>query len=318
MHNILIVGAGQLGSRYLQGLSEVSIPLNIIVLDVSSKSLLVAAARWQEVVKVDTPHTVSFINEYHLPVNEIEIAIVATGASNRHIVIKNILEITTIRYWILEKVLAQSSEGIETIKELLKEAKGAWVNTPRRVMKWWKEIKSMITTGQPLQLSIEGGLWGLACNSIHFLDLLQWITEEQLISVDVKDLKKEWFESKRQGYYEVKGSISCYFSGGSLIQLSVDPKLTGMKIHIKEKFNSWEIDESSGTAIRSDGLTIIGGINFQSELTNNIVQNILLNGMCGLPTLNQSSELHKPFLNDMLKHWKKQEQKTEDKYLPIT
>jgi hypothetical protein len=40
--------------------------------------------------------------------------------------------------------------------------------------------------------------------------------------------------------------------------------------------------------------------------------------MCGLPTLNQSSELHKPFLNDMLKHWKKQEQKTEDKYLPIT
>ena len=318
MHSILIVGAGQLGSRYLQGLASVSYPLSIFVVDISNESLQLASSRWQEVVKTDTFHTISFLTNYDSLVSEIDIAIISTGAGIRLDVINKLAFKIRVKYWILEKVLAQSSEDIETIRKLLKEAKGAWVNTPRRVMKWWKEIKSMITIDQPLQFSIEGGLWGLACNSIHFLDLLQWITEEQLISVDVKDLKKEWFESKRQGYYEVKGSISCHFSAGSLIRLSVDPKLTGMKINIKEKFNSWEIDESSGTAIRSDGLTIIGGINFQSELTNNIVQNILLNGMCGLPTLNQSSELHKPFLDDMLKHWKKQEQKKEDKYLPIT
>ena len=318
MHSILIVGAGQLGSRYLQGLASVSYPLSIFVVDISNESLQLASFRWQEVVKTDTFHIISFLTNYDSLVSEIDIAIISTGAGIRLDVINKLAFKITVKYWILEKVLAQSSDDIENIRELLNEAKGAWVNTPRRVMKWWKEIKSMITIDQPLQFSIEGGLWGLACNSIHFLDLVQWITDEQLIYIDVKDLKKEWFESKRKGYYEVNGSISCHFSGGSLIRLSVDPKLTGMKIHIKEKFNSWEIDESSGTAIRSDGLTIIGGINFQSELTNNIVQNILLNGVCGLPTLNQSSELHKPFLNDMLKHWKKQEQKKEDKYLPIT
>ena len=59
MHNILIVGSGQLGSRYLQGLSKVSIPLNIIVLDVCTQSLMTAFTRWQEVVKIDTPHIAS-------------------------------------------------------------------------------------------------------------------------------------------------------------------------------------------------------------------------------------------------------------------
>lgn len=318
MHNILIVGAGQLGSRYLQGLSKVSFPLNIIVLDLSPKSLVLAADRWKDVEKLDSPHKVSFINEYNLNVKEIDIAIVATGANNRHIIIKKILDLATIRYWIIEKVLAQSSEYVDAIRELLNEAKGAWVNTPRRLMKWWKEIKSMIAIDQPLQFSIDGGMWGLACNSIHFLDLIEWITEEKLVSIDVNDLEKEWFESKRKGYYEVKGSITCYFSGGSLIRLSVNPELPGTKFHIKEQFNCWEIDESSGIARRSDGLTILGTLNFQSELTSNVVQNILLKGICGLPTLNQSSELHKPFLINMLEHWKKQEEKNEDSFLPIT
>ena len=50
MHKkVLLVGAGQLGSRYLQGLAKVSIPLEIHVLDISESSLRIAEARWNEV-----------------------------------------------------------------------------------------------------------------------------------------------------------------------------------------------------------------------------------------------------------------------------
>ena len=43
--NVLIAGAGQLGSRYLQGLSYLSVKLNIWVYDISTTSLLLDKTR---------------------------------------------------------------------------------------------------------------------------------------------------------------------------------------------------------------------------------------------------------------------------------
>ena len=48
---ILIAGAGQLGSRYLQGLANCQNNLNIFVLDISEQSLQIAKQRWEQVVK---------------------------------------------------------------------------------------------------------------------------------------------------------------------------------------------------------------------------------------------------------------------------
>ena len=47
-YNILIAGAGQLGSRYLQGLSKFKDLLNIYVFDISDDSLKMAQSRWEE------------------------------------------------------------------------------------------------------------------------------------------------------------------------------------------------------------------------------------------------------------------------------
>ena len=56
---ILIAGAGQLGSRYLQGLANCQNNLNIFVLDISEQSLQIAKQRWEQVVKTVSPDTVS-------------------------------------------------------------------------------------------------------------------------------------------------------------------------------------------------------------------------------------------------------------------
>ena len=48
MFNILIIGAGQIGSRHLQGLIGESLDLNIMVVDTSSFSLDSAKVRWTE------------------------------------------------------------------------------------------------------------------------------------------------------------------------------------------------------------------------------------------------------------------------------
>ena len=47
--SVLIVGAGQLGSRYLQSLKKVKSSLNIYVVDINQNSLNIAKDRWDEI-----------------------------------------------------------------------------------------------------------------------------------------------------------------------------------------------------------------------------------------------------------------------------
>ena len=56
---ILITGAGQLSSRYLQGLTNCRETLDIYVNDISEQSLQIAKQRWEQVVKTVSPDSVS-------------------------------------------------------------------------------------------------------------------------------------------------------------------------------------------------------------------------------------------------------------------
>ena len=55
-------------------------------------------------------------------------------------------------------------------------------------MDWYKKLKNKFYDLTPLKVEMRGGLWGLACNSIHFIDLISWWTGENVISIDSKKL----------------------------------------------------------------------------------------------------------------------------------
>jgi hypothetical protein len=318
MNSILIVGAGQLGSRYLQGLAKLHLTLDIIVYDISENSLKLAESRWLEVSSIRSIHQIQFVNNLDFNIKKFDIVIIATSSSVRQSLVKKISNNFDVKFWILEKVLAQSVEEINEISDCIKGAKGAWVNTPRRVMGWWKMLKESINPNTPLEISIRGGSWGLACNSIHFLDIVHWITGEKLIKVQTDLLETQWYESKRNGYYEVFGSINCLFSEGTVVELTVDRTDSIIQIDIENNKKSWSINEKKGIAYNSDGNKINGNIELQSEITTTVIENILLTGNCDLPSLESSSILHKPFISSMLEHWKKQINKKYDDRLPIT
>jgi hypothetical protein len=63
------------------------------------------------------------------------------------------------------------------------------------------------------------------------------------------------------------------------------------------------MDEASGKATRSGGLTIPGRIPYQSEVTGGLVETLLETGSCTLPTLDQSAQIHSVFLRSLLSHW---------------
>lgn len=301
---VLISGTGQLGSRYLQGLVKCRLPLRIYVQDVFEDALVRAEQRWIEAGGEKCEHELSFVTSVEELPKQAEIAIVATTADVRPDLICKIAHHADVRFWVLEKVLAQSEQGLDEIVTHVESGDGAWVNTPRRMIPWHKQIKSQLGLGRPLMLRFEGGLWGLACNAVHYLDLLAWLTDEALEDINTESLDSAWFESKRPGNWEISGTLEATFSRGSRAILSAREGQDLAPLQLSDGTLSWSINEVGGKAERSDGIKVPGRMSYQSEMSAELVERIIESESCDLPTLDESVALHRIFLRRMLEHWK--------------
>ena len=193
----------------MQGLATCQIPLKITVVDPSKESLKRAIARWDEVVCENSLHSIHFSITLEKLHRQVDLCLVTTTADMRVSVVEQILSTNRVQYWVLEKVLAQSEDQINRLEQLLLSTEGAWVNTPRRAYSWHQQIHKQLPTSQVWQVVGAGGGWGMACNSIHFIDLIAWWTEEELVSVDTTGLEN-WFPSKRNSFGRYMGSLK-YF-----------------------------------------------------------------------------------------------------------
>ena len=176
MKNLVIIGAGQIGSRHLQGLAKINDDLNITVIDPSSESLETAKERYFQVNRLNNFCEVNFrkdIPEF----KTIDLAIIATSSKIRKKVIKELLGKSEPNYFIIEKVAFQNLEDFEEIKNIF-SAKNikSWVNCPNRAFESYKRLKDRLDQKSPLEMKVSGGNWGLASNSIHYIDLFSFLT----------------------------------------------------------------------------------------------------------------------------------------------
>ena len=314
---ILISGAGQIGSRHLQGLAKCKIPLRIYIHDIHKESLAIAKQRWDEVCNQEQTHELSFHASINSIPQNVDIAIVATAADVRAEVVAKICNRTNVRYWVLEKVLTQGQADLDNLLLQIGTDSKVWVNIPRRMMPWYKEIRSLLGLKQPLALNIQGGGWGLACNSVHFLDLCAWWTGETLSRIDSTQLNPIWFESKRPGFWEINGTLKAHYSGGSKAILSATKGFNSISIEVSDGEQSWMISEVKGIAQKSNGIVIKGKLLYQSEMTGTLVETILEFERCDLPTIKDASDVHRIFIQALVKHWK-QAGHPDAAYVPIT
>ena len=318
VYTVLLVGAGQLGSRYLQGMVSAEGQLQITVVDPSPSALEIAMGRWVEVGGERCDHRVRWLNRISPEHESVDLVMVVTAAKARAELIEQITSQVAVRYWVLEKVLAQSVNELEIITRATSQSQGAWVNTPRRMMVWHQALKKAFEQKGPIRASYSADLWGLACNSIHFIDLVAWWMNEKLESFDFSGLDTDWFDSKRAGYFEVTGKLVAHFSKGSSLTLESHDhaEIQPLQINLADG-TSWKIDEVNGAAFSTNGDHIEGDIEFQSQLSGRLIDDILLRGQCDLPSLEESASMHAIFLKAMLKHWNLS-QKRNDVCVPIT
>lgn len=316
-YNLLIAGSGQLGSRYLQGLEKVILPLNIWVSDPSSVALKVAESRWREVTNSHSKHKVKFTRNLEEIPSYLDLAIVATSADVRPMVVGEISKKTLTKYWILEKVLGQSDRDLDTMFDCLSGSSAAWVNTHFRTINFFNIIRKDLVAHKPLLMDVYGGSWGLACNAIHYLDLFSWMNQSSIVSVNTSGLDKVWVGAKRFGFWEIFGALEANYSCGGHVTLRCSNSSDPVYMTISSGNIKWTIDEFTQVARRFDGFELDATIDLQSERTAALVSSILTNSVVTLPTYLESSLIHRPLINALILHWNKNMGKSIQR-LPIT
>jgi len=304
----LIIGAGQLGSRHLQGLLSFEEEQVIYVLDPSESSLKIAKDRSNE---IEFNHEVNYINDWDKIPEEFDLVIVATGANVRSKVVSKLLTTCNVHNLVLEKILFQDIESYSHIRKLIRKTNtSTWVNHPRRMANHYQEIKKIIReSSENVTFQVFGGNWGLACNSLHFIDLFAFLSNSEVEFLDFDWIDDKVINSKRSNCIEFTGTVKGVFKNGNNFNItSLDGDIGDITVCVFTNTNRWIIQEGSAQKIIYFGKqndfveeSITFKTEFQSTLTTRIAKDLLVTAKTTLPSFDEACSSHIPFLNEALK-----------------
>ena len=307
MKRIFIIGAGQLGSRHLQALKNVSNELTINVIDPSAESLKIAKERYESFDGINS-HNVSY-NLSMMDIDKkdsIDIVIIASNSNVRFKITKELLDLFTVKVIVFEKILFNKKENYFDTINLLRENKViAYVNCCMRMMSFYNDIKSYFVNTKFTYI-VSGSKFGLVTNLPHFIDHIAFLSNDKIYTPDTSLLDKKIIESKRKGFYEMTGTyqvkfksrshgvFNCFSDGDAPIVIEafnnkfrfISRESEG-KIYVSKSENDWKWEE------------INFSIPYQSELTTTMVNDILNDLECKLPSFEESVEIHIPFLESL-------------------
>ena len=303
--NILIVGAGQIGSRHLQGAVKIKNQLSITVVDISSIALKLS----QNIVKKKTfgnPHT-TVTYKKKLPKNEsFDILIISTNADIRAKITSDLLINCNFKYIVFEKVLFQKEADFENLSNMLDDKDvSAWVNCPRRTYSVYQEIKKTIDINLPIKMDVSGSSWGMACNAIHFIDLFSYLANDSSLKIAKSNFSENIFKSKRgDNFYEMNGLMKCVIGKHSLLISCDQNKDPSLNIKIKNGKIKNSIDETKEIWMNNTNGLINSkkiSIPYQSNQTEKLI-NSIINKKCRLVSFEDSCKHHIPLLTVIREH----------------
>ncbi|MBI4234996.1 Gfo/Idh/MocA family oxidoreductase [Candidatus Peregrinibacteria bacterium] len=298
MNNICIIGAGQLGSRHLQALQALSIPLNITVVDPSQASLQTARERF-EAVQGSANHSIEYVQSLENTAHNFDLAIVATTSNYRRQAVESLLQYCTAKFMILEKILFQKREDYEAVGKLLEQKNcKTWVNCSMRTMTFYADLPSKISKC-PLTYLVTGSNYGMITNIIHYIDHIAYLTGCYDYEVTTGALDPKPVASKRPGFLELNGTLTAHFKDGSHATFNCfeDGDVPFLvEIHSKEyrcivrenERKAWESSPKNGWQWQE----VEAVIPFQSQMTASLTENILQTGNCPLVPYEKAAKLH--------------------------
>lgn len=289
---VRLIGLGNIGFRHLQGLAPIARDIRLEGYDIAEAARERAAAEWSSYT--DSDGEFSKIHEHPA-----DLTILATSASGREAMIQQELARGTRRL-LLEKVVFTERAAFERTQATLEAVRAtAYVNTARRLWPLYQKLAQDIRiSGQPIALTVSGKHLGLACNGIHFIDLLQMLSgDSEVVAVDAT-LSEPW-PSKRKGYFEIWGTARFQTSSGSSLLLSVtedspEEPVVGLTLgdrHFTLLEGTGQVTDRARSVIQD-----LGRAPYQSELSTLYARPMLADQSPMLPALDESAKAHEALL----------------------
>lgn len=308
MKTIAIIGAGQLGSRHLQGVLKSDHTFSVFVVEPNVHSVETAKVRAAE---IEHQHSITWLNNIEELPKAIDLCIIATSAGVRAMLTEKLLQHATVGHLILEKVLFTQIAQYDRIHQLL-EAKNTpcTVNHPRRMYEAYQFIREQLKshTGTT-HMRVYGHNWGLACNGLHFLDMFYFITGNAPKHISTAQIDPTYFDSKRAGYIEFYGTLEASSEQGDQCSIAcVDGPAQPISVIIEKGPIRFDITEGREFQVQLSDQdspeknhihSFIGP--FQGELSQQLVDRTFDRLENGLPTYREAQTLHVPFISELLK-----------------
>lgn len=289
MKNALVVGFGGMGCRHAQSLLNSSEFDEIYILepneDVFYKNL--------ELIGATEDSNISRIQSLLDIKQKIEFIIIATLADIRFKYFVECLELKP-KYILLEKVVFQSKKEFVSAIEFVKNHDiQVYGNLPNRYFPNYKKIKN---EGLDLKaMRVTGPDFGLLCNSVHYIDLVQYLTGEIPIS-HVSSMGWSPSLNKRgDSYIEGQGTLTFITKNGIVLEIVADSKMyTDVVVEIKTEQKIIRFNENQnlgneilvGSAVQAEFLPV-----FASILTAQAYSD-MLRGECLFPSLDELNCSH--------------------------
>lgn len=303
MFSIVIIGAGQLGSRHIQSIKSTKHPCRLFVVDSFRESLDRTKIIYDSTQVETLIQEVTYSEDMRSLPAVIDFLLIATGSRPRATIFKAITAQHVVKNIVFEKVLFQSEKDYMEVDDILKQ-KGikAWVNCPRRMYEGYKIIKPLFD-GKVVNMTVNGGEWGMGCNSIHFLDVYSFLTGQYDYTLNTGAVDQQIIESKRAGYKEFTGSIRADYANGGTVVLNCSTSPIGHLVTIASNDAICSISEIKKECWIKTGERdelIPFPVPYQSQLTSIVLDSILDNGTCELATYDESKKVHLPFITGLI------------------
>ncbi|XP_077997683.1 uncharacterized protein LOC144450820 isoform X2 [Glandiceps talaboti] len=310
---ILVVGAGNIGSRHLQSLAGLQAAVDIVVVEPFQACLDRAKKIFDGENKVNSQTRVKYVQSLDQIAagRQFEVAVIATTSTVRRKVLQEVLEHCKLKYAIIEKVLFQTAKDHEDVMAMLNKynVKGfvdsQWVAFPLG-----KYLKEKLPQA-PVNFHIHGEAWGMCCNSLHFVLLFNVLNDITDLEIDGSGLLPGYEASKRSGFVELFGAMKGKSPNGAAdmtIVCTKGEKPEGRIMHVWNDHANVFWNEQSGTLFGS-----YASNNWQwetehfplpmvSRWTHKMVEQIFETGSCDLPTYEDAYKVSIKVNNMFISH----------------
>ena len=271
---ICIVGVGNIGMRYVQGISGKFPDAELFLVDCDT--------RLKELEKLDLGNVKLFTSLDEID-ESIDLFVVATSCEPRLSIYKQCLD-RNPRYIILDKYLFKSREEFEECLTLTR--------VPTFVNQWMYGSKTFdpLFEEQARSVELTGSGWGLACNAVHWIDVFKRHMNITHLQVGSDTTIFKVFPSKRAGYEEIYGGLVFVDRDSDktfrLIDKGDDSLVGAQEIRVDGRVYLFDY-----ASIKQDD-NVLSNFPYFSEIIGDIVSEIIDKGSCNLPLLEESISQH--------------------------